>query len=102
MSRAAVPPLLDPGERLVLFALAHVGNAPDGTARIIGDQQRSILGDRKRGRTSPHFRTLFTGYPEPGREILIETFRSAILERHAHDLIADWLRSIPRTFESHE
>src|SRR5262245_45555833 len=102
MSRAAIPPLLDRGRYLVLVALSRVGNTPDGTAGIISDKQRSVFGDGKRGRTSPNFRTLFAGYPEPGREILIETFRPAVLERHAHDLVADGPRSIPRTFESHE
>src|SRR5262249_37174524 len=89
-------------EPLVRVALARVGEAPDCTACIIGDQKRSVLGDRKRGRTPPHFRALFTGYPEPSSEIFIESFRSAILERYAYDLVTDGLRSIPRTFESHE
>lgn len=31
------PHLLDPCGQLVLFALARVGNTPNGTARIVGD-----------------------------------------------------------------
>src|SRR5215471_7760714 len=81
---------------------AGIGNTPDRAARVISDQQRAILGDCKRGRASPHFCALLTGYPEAGGEILIEAFRSAVFERHAHDLVASGLRPVPRTSKSHE
>src|SRR5215469_6951054 len=81
---------------------AGVGNTPDRAAGIVSDQQRSILGDRKRGRASPYFCAPLTGDPEAGGEILIEAFRSAIFERHAHDLVASRLRPVPRTSKSHE
>src|SRR5215471_21100364 len=83
-------------------ACAGVGNTPDRAAGVIRDQQRAILGDCKRGRASPHFCALLTGYPEAGGEILIEAFRSAVFERHAHDLVASGLRPVPRTSKSHE
>ena len=76
---------------------AGVGNAPDRAARVISDQQRSILGDCKRGRASPHFRALLTGYPEAGGEILIEAFWSAVFEWDAYDLVASRLLPVPRT-----
>ena len=46
-----------------------VGNTPDRAARVISDQQRAILGDCKRGRASPHFCALPTGYPEAGARL---------------------------------
>src|SRR6478752_2557607 len=36
-------------------AFACVGNTPDGAAGIISDQQRSILGNRKRSGAPPYF-----------------------------------------------
>src|SRR6516225_12278471 len=83
-------------------ARAGVGDTPDRAARVISDQQRAILGDCKRGRAPPHFCALLTGYPEAGGEILIEAFRSAIFERHAHNLVASRLRPVPGTFKSDE
>jgi hypothetical protein len=50
-------------------ARASVGNTPDRAARVISDQQRAILGDCKRGRASPHFCALLTGYPEAGARL---------------------------------
>src|SRR6516165_714028 len=83
-------------------ALASVGNTPDCTARVVRNQQRSVFSDRQCGGTSPHFRPLLTRNPEPGGEVLVESFRSAVLERHAHNLVADRLRTIPRALESYE
>jgi len=42
------------------IALACVSYTPDGATRVIGHQQRSILGNRKRGRMSPDFRARVT------------------------------------------
>ena len=83
-------------------ARAGVGNTPDRAARVVSDQQRSILGNREGGRTPPYFCASFAGYPEPSGKILIEAFRSAIREWHAHDLIAGRLGTIPRAFQCNE
>jgi hypothetical protein len=58
-------------------------------------KQRAVARDRKRRRPSPDFRAPLAGDPEPGDEILVMTFRPAVLERHAHHLVARWL------FEAH-
>src|SRR6185295_13995959 len=73
-----------PGERslavvflaLVLLrgvALARIGDTPDRAAGIVGDKERAVARDRKRGGPSPHFRAPLTGDPEAGDEILVGT-----------------------------
>ena len=94
-----------PGERslavvffaLVLLccvALARIGDTPDCAAGIVGDEQRAVARDRKRRGPSPHFRAPLAGDPEAGDEILVVTFGPAVLERHAHHLVARRLRAI--------
>src|SRR5262249_52618666 len=57
-----------------------VGNAPDRSAGVVGHQQRSVLGDYKRGRTAPDLGAPLAGHPEAGGKILIIAFGAAVLE----------------------
>src|SRR5262249_60089465 len=83
-------------------ALAGIGDAPDRTAGIVGDEQRTILGDGKRSRASPDFSALLARYPEAGDEVLVVVLRPAVLERHAHHFVAGGLRAIPGPLERNE
>src|SRR6516162_11467637 len=75
---------------------------PDRAAGIVGDEQRTVLGDGERGRTSPDFSALLARYPEAGDEVLVVVLRPSVLERHAHHLVAGGLRAIPGPLERDE
>src|SRR5437879_3649811 len=89
--------------RLLCFGLrrggmlggALVGDAPDRAAGVVGDEQRAVLGDGERRRAAPDLGTLFAGDPKAGCEILVIAFGPAVLERHAHDLVAGRYRAVP-------
>jgi hypothetical protein len=63
-------------------------------------QEERRITERRWART--YFCASLAGYPKPSGKILIEPFRSAVREWHAHDLIASWLCTVPRTFEGDE
>ena len=79
-----------------------ISDAPDGAAGIVGNEQRTILGNRKRGRSAPDFRPMHAGDPEANGEILVPSLRTAILEWHEHDLVTGWFGSVPRPFEGNK
>src|SRR5438270_3669659 len=79
-----------------------VGDAPDRAAGVVGNQQRAILGDGERRRPAPHFGAMQARGPEPGDEVLIEALRLAVLERHAHDLVAGRFGAVPGTLQRDE
>src|SRR5438552_2861133 len=64
----------------VLGRRALVRNAPDRAARVVGDEQRAVLGDGERGGAAPDLGALVAGSPEPGREILVISLRPAVLK----------------------
>src|SRR5690349_5544810 len=85
-----------------LLLRARVGDAPDGAAGVVGNEQRAVLGDGERGRSAPHLGAMHARDPEAGGEVLVPALRTAILERHAHYLVADRLRPVPRALHRHE
>ena len=78
---------------------ALVGDAPDRAAGVVGDQQRAVLGDGKSGGAAPDLGELFARRPEAGREILVPAFGTAVLERHAHDLVPGRHGAVPRALQ---
>jgi len=54
-----------------VFGRALLGDAPDRAAGVVGDEQRAVLGDGERGRTTPDLGALFARRPEAGGEILV-------------------------------
>src|SRR5437763_858394 len=52
-----------------------VGNAPDGAAGVVGDEQRAVLHDGERGGPAPHLGAVHAGGPEAGGEILVPALR---------------------------
>src|ERR1700674_2974380 len=71
------------GPPRLLRLRSRIGDAPDGTAGVVGDQQRAVLGDRQRHGASPDLGATEARQPESGHEILVKSLRAAILERHA-------------------
>src|SRR6266705_5465720 len=66
--------------------LARVAHLPDRATGVVGDEERTVLGDGERGGPSPHLGALFTRRPEAGHEILVVARRLPVLEWHAHPL----------------
>src|SRR5215831_13727939 len=81
---------------------ALVGNAPDRSAGVVGDEQCAVLGDRECRRAAPDLGTLLARGPKAGREILVIAFGPAVLERHARDLVTGRYRAVPRAFDGDE
>src|SRR6266705_1328882 len=75
--------------------LARVAHLPDPSAGVVGDEERTVLGDGERGGPSPHLGALFTRRPEAGHEILVVARRLPVLEWHAHHLVAGRLGAVP-------
>src|SRR5579864_4074094 len=73
--------------------LTGIGNPPYGTVGIFGSQQRAVLVDGNADRAAPDRRIVDH---EAGGEIFVRAGRRAVLRRHADDLVAGALGSIPR------
>src|SRR5882724_11021486 len=89
--------LLRPG-----LGWARIADAPDRPAGIVRDEQCAIFRDRQRGRATPYLGAVNAGGPEADGEVLVPAFGLAILERHAHHLVAGRLGPVPRALESDE
>src|SRR6266540_5916833 len=77
-----------------LVLLTGIGDAPNRAARVIRYQQRAVLGHRKGCRSPPYLGAIDARYPKSCYEILVPALRTAILERHADDLVARRSRPI--------
>src|SRR5262245_34673393 len=75
--------------------LTRVAHLPDRAAGVVGDKQRTVLSDGERGGSSPHLGTPFARSPEAGHEIFVIARRLAVLEWHAHHLVAGRLGAVP-------
>src|SRR5215510_10269539 len=82
--------------------LTRVAHLPDRAAGVVGNEERTVLGDGERGGPSPHLGAPFARSPEAGHEILVVACRLPVLERHAHYLVAGRLGAVPRPLEGHE
>src|ERR1700731_2474134 len=83
----------------VLGRRALVRNAPDRTARVVGDEQRAVLGDGEGGGAAPDLGALVAGSPKAGREILVIAFWAAVLEWDARDFVPGRHRAVPRALQ---
>src|SRR5262247_117161 len=61
------------------WRLARVAHLPDRAAGVVGDKERTVLGDGERGRPAPHLGAPFARRPEAGHEILVVTYRLPVL-----------------------
>src|SRR5262245_35303375 len=79
-----------------------IRHAPNGPARVIGDQQRSVLHDCQGSRTSPHLGPMLTRDPETRHKIFVTPVRPAVLEPYPHNFVAGRLRTVPGALKRHE
>ncbi len=70
----------------------RIGDAPDGAARVLGDQQCPVLVDGHADRAAPDLRIVDH---EAGGEILVFAGRRAVLHDHADDLVAGAFGAVP-------
>src|SRR3984885_5189074 len=72
---------------------AGIRDSPDRAARILGDQQRAVLGYRHADGPAPDLRIV---NHEAGGEIVVFAGRHAVVHDDADDLVSGALRSVPR------
>src|SRR3954453_265916 len=73
--------------------LAHVADAPDGLAAVVGDQQRAVARDGDAHRPPPH---AAVARGEAGEKILVLAAGSILpVQRHPDHLVAGALGAVP-------
>src|SRR5271155_2888057 len=80
------------GSSLRLRGVAGIGDAPDGAARILGDQNLAVLVYGDADRATPDFGIVD---PKSGGEIVVFAGRHAVLHDHADDFVAGAFRAVP-------
>src|SRR5207248_5692586 len=79
----------------------QVGDPPDFSGAVVGDQQRAVAEHKEAGRTSPDASARLVGHPSDD-EIVVAAGWMAVLEWNADDFVAGAARAVPRAVQADE
>src|SRR6516225_9764373 len=98
-------PLRGPCRRFLIrrpLLRSCIGHAPNRSASVIGNQQRSVFHYCQRSGASPHLGTMLTRHPEARHEIFVTSLRLTVLESHSNNLVARRRRTVPGALKRYE